>query len=351
MQRQYERLPGKGPRQRGPLSSFLTRCTLYLADDHLLAIDNRGYTEDYKRFYLNDIQAIITVETMRGDIWGFVLGIALVTTAGSGYVTASEGWRLFLWILSGLMLIPFMLNLLRGPTCSCRILTAVQQDELPSLSRLRNARKVTRRLQLAIEKIQGTLGSEQHYPAEGLVAPPSRLRPHSKQTTRGVAAERKYYDGRMHLAVCCLLLIEAALLGSELLSHTLAVSVLQSMVMWGLAICAIIAIVKQHASDIPASIRVVAWMALALVGLAFITGYGLMFSIIIQNAKREIAMSQWDMYKALFDMSPDDSRFLFIVDLLYMIFFAVMGANGLFWLWLFRRGHNRQIMPPVPPRG
>ena len=40
-------------------------------------------------------------------------------------------------------------------------MTAVQEDQLPSLNRLRVARKVIGTLRLAIEKVQGTLSPEE----------------------------------------------------------------------------------------------------------------------------------------------------------------------------------------------
>jgi hypothetical protein len=48
-------------------------------------------------------------------------------------------------------------NLLLGPTCVCHLKTAVQTEELPSLRRLRRARKVLARLRPLIVAAQGEL--------------------------------------------------------------------------------------------------------------------------------------------------------------------------------------------------
>ena len=51
------------------------RYTLWQGPDHLLQIYSRLGVEDYKRFYFNDIQAIITRKTRLGSVLNFVLGV------------------------------------------------------------------------------------------------------------------------------------------------------------------------------------------------------------------------------------------------------------------------------------
>ena len=71
----YKRLPGRGPRNKGIITASFSRCPLYLGNDHLLAVDNHAFSEDYKRFYFSDIQAIITRETRRGAVWSIALSL------------------------------------------------------------------------------------------------------------------------------------------------------------------------------------------------------------------------------------------------------------------------------------
>jgi hypothetical protein len=52
----YQKIPGKVPRRRG-FSAVASRCRLHLAEDHILSVDNHGFTEDYRRFYFSDILA------------------------------------------------------------------------------------------------------------------------------------------------------------------------------------------------------------------------------------------------------------------------------------------------------
>ena len=83
----YTRLPGKGLRRQGFVAVVRTYCTLWLAKDHILNVDNRVFSEDYKRFYFSDIQAIITQKTNRGKVWNLILmtliGLFVVIALGS----------------------------------------------------------------------------------------------------------------------------------------------------------------------------------------------------------------------------------------------------------------------------
>ena len=58
-QSEYKRLPGR---------SWLTlagRHSIWLSSNHLLSVWNHYVTEDYKRFYFHDVQAIWIRETSR----------------------------------------------------------------------------------------------------------------------------------------------------------------------------------------------------------------------------------------------------------------------------------------------
>jgi hypothetical protein len=139
------------------------RSSLWLGKDHLLCIDTTGYTETYKRFYFRDIQAIVLRKTDRWKYWNLILGgitalFALIAlTWGRSEVVAA--W--FFGIVAGLFGLALVLNLAFGSTCVVFLRTAVQTEQLPSLSRLRRARKVLDRLRPLIAEAQGQLGPEE----------------------------------------------------------------------------------------------------------------------------------------------------------------------------------------------
>ena len=55
---QYRKLPGH---RRG----FLRGASLWLGSDHLLSVKSLRFREEYKRFYLRDVQAIVVAQCPR----------------------------------------------------------------------------------------------------------------------------------------------------------------------------------------------------------------------------------------------------------------------------------------------
>ena len=146
----YRRLPGRE-------SGLLSYSRLWLGPDHLLLARTTFFSEEYKRFYFRDIQALIVRKTERREILNVIF--ALVAIAFGLFVLASPDsfWRGFWVVFAGLVLCLLAVNWLRGPTCVCHIRTAVQTEPLPTLKHLRTARKVIARLKPGIEAAQGPL--------------------------------------------------------------------------------------------------------------------------------------------------------------------------------------------------
>jgi hypothetical protein len=142
-----------------------TRASLWLGSDHLLLVQHSGFTESYKRFYFRDIQAITIVESGRRAIWNAVFGV-LVSICLIGFVVSAATpmntiamcvWSFFIL----LFLIPMVINNLRGTACNCRLRTAVQIENLASLSRVRQAHKVLDKIRPLIVASQGQLTGQE----------------------------------------------------------------------------------------------------------------------------------------------------------------------------------------------
>jgi uncharacterized membrane protein required for colicin V production len=137
-----------------------SRASLWLGKDHLLCIDTNGYTEHYKRFYFRDIQAVIIRKTIVWHVWSAVLAafaglFALIAILGGDSVMA--------WVfgcIAGLFVLALLINILRGPTCSFHMRTAVQVENFPSVHRLRVARHTLKQLRPLIAAAQGQLPPE-----------------------------------------------------------------------------------------------------------------------------------------------------------------------------------------------
>ncbi|HEU6446951.1 MAG TPA: hypothetical protein VFV23_00760 [Verrucomicrobiae bacterium] len=154
----YKRLTGA--RSKSVLAlAVMTRSSLWLGDDHLLAVDSTGWTETYKRFYFRDIQAITVWKTKRRMIWNAILLTPLVLSLTGLMVSvfpARSMGAIIAWsIIASVFIIPCLINNLLGATCRCQLRTAVQIEELPSLCRVRKTRKVMEKIRPLIIEAQG----------------------------------------------------------------------------------------------------------------------------------------------------------------------------------------------------
>lgn len=142
--------------------NLMHRASLWQGPDHLLKVSSTGFSEDYRRYYYRDIQAIIVTPTTNWHGWSLFLGfICLLTLLCALLVSTDSPVGLsILVILGGLTGGLLTVNLMKGPTCICRIRTAVQTDKIEAMSRLRTAQRVIARLRETIIAAQGGFTAE-----------------------------------------------------------------------------------------------------------------------------------------------------------------------------------------------
>jgi hypothetical protein len=134
----YRRFPGTG-------RYLLSRVKLYIGPDHLLQITATGYSEVYRRFFFRDIQVLSLHKTIAGTIWNLVWGALLFLFLGLSLSTGPEAIPYWL-VVSSVVALLLGFNIARGPTCACYVQTAVQQQRLYSLNRIRRARRLIERV-------------------------------------------------------------------------------------------------------------------------------------------------------------------------------------------------------------
>jgi hypothetical protein len=157
-QTEYQRLT-RTLAQHGVVSSG--RSSLWLGQDHLLRVDSSGYTENYRRFFLRDIQAVIIRKTLGMQIRILVHGIFALFWMLCALSTTDTIWLSIWWSLTGLSLIFLTLNLILGPCCAFHIKTAVQNEAIPSIHRMRKARQILDRLRPLLAAAQGQLSPDE----------------------------------------------------------------------------------------------------------------------------------------------------------------------------------------------
>ncbi|MFI5338152.1 MAG: hypothetical protein ACHQ5A_15295 [Opitutales bacterium] len=146
----YRKLPG---RRRG----FWHGASVWMGSDHLLAVRSLRFREEYKRFYLRDVQAIVVAECPRFHISTRAFGIAVLWLVA--YLAAdrvASELTTALWTVAALLVVAW-LYISAAHSCTCRIYTAVSRDTLPSIYRTWTARRFLAKVEPRVWEVQGVL--------------------------------------------------------------------------------------------------------------------------------------------------------------------------------------------------
>ena len=131
---------------------------LWIAPDHLLLLKSSRIAEEYQRFALADIQALVVTELP--DRLQFVkFGGALLWTALALIVTSSFA-RWFFMVTGAVLILAAIIDLARGQKCRCYLHTAVSRELLAPVRRMRIAAQFLARTRPAIEAVQGSLSGD-----------------------------------------------------------------------------------------------------------------------------------------------------------------------------------------------
>jgi hypothetical protein len=144
----YQKLPGSGFTWGGP-------SRVWLGGDHVLLVITRGYVEVYRRFFLNDIHALIVQRTHTGKIWSAVWGVFATMFIVPGLTLGATVAAVVMFCLAAPFVTALLINVLRGPTCAFYVRTAVQMERVPAIGRVRAAKRFLARIEPLINETQG----------------------------------------------------------------------------------------------------------------------------------------------------------------------------------------------------
>ena len=335
----YQRLPGK---KKGFL---IGHHTLWQGADHLLQIYSRLGAEDYKRYYFDDIQAIITRKTGSGRIQNIVIG-ALSGLFCLFAVTFGGGWSVFHAAAAAAILFILLINVLKGPTCETVLLTAVQTEKLYSLHRLKTTEPVMNRLRSIIERRQGRIDPN-IFDKQSVSSSAQRTsRPPGGAKQRSLSAQR-HERARVHLFLFVLLVADGFIVAASFMLTHVALTLMASAVTMLLGICVVVALVKQHESNLKRPLRTLTWAALGYVCFSFIAGYIISMGIAFRHP--EILRNQWELFKLFSNTSPWESPLIMTVHIIAISGAVVIGIPGLFMLKNPQQAmHPSAALPTTP---
>ncbi|MCC6794697.1 MAG: hypothetical protein IT366_06215 [Candidatus Hydrogenedentes bacterium] len=319
----YQPLPGKTGR-------VLEEQRLFLAEDHLLVATRSINRETYKRFYLTDIQAITIQRTSDGVVANIFLGVLAGLFGVLVLSAVLNAWPVFVQIIftvvAALFLGCTLLNSAFGPTCKCHILSAVHEEPLRCLGRLHTAQRVVNYLKAIIEGVQGTAGD---LAGEGAII---AQRVDREAERRLLDASRRSEEGNWHLALFGFLIL-AAITGALGLFFRHVVPTGAYMIPAFIAMAlALVAVIRQRDTDVPASLRTITWFALAT--NCAVAGLYLYAATIDQVAAQPVyAEDMKQMFGSI------GVGFTFIANAVCAAANFILGPLGLYSIGLWRRAN------------
>jgi hypothetical protein len=178
----YRKLPGQ---RRG----FIRGASVWLGADHLLLVRSSRFQEEYKRYQLRDIQAIVVANAPRFHISTRSAAIAALLLIAYTSTRATElrtgiPFATIVGTLAATLVLAWLV-ISAAFSCRCRIYTAVSSDDLPSLYRMWTAHIFLGQVEPLIQQAQGSLDASWVQaiagrtigPSEALTAMPAAATP------------------------------------------------------------------------------------------------------------------------------------------------------------------------------
>ena len=122
----YSRIPGTR-------RTLIGKDTLWIADDHLLAVHSNRISEQYQRIYFKDIQALVVEEpehSRRKLVLGALLGVSAAAVGALGY----SGHYIIAALILPLPIVPLSMLVFMAQ-CRCYAVTALGRYKLAALKR------------------------------------------------------------------------------------------------------------------------------------------------------------------------------------------------------------------------
>jgi len=319
--------------------------TLWLRDDHLLAVQSTGYSEEYARYYLKDIQAIVSRRTVAGKVWNAALGLLLVLSVIAALSTEDPGLKVLAGILGGTFLLFLLWNLFRGPTCRCHVVTPLGVEELPPLDRIKSVKKALDRLCPLVVVLQGEIGRDE---MAQLARAAKDAPPAAKVAGSSVAGPQNAassYRGGWHLAAFLLLLAEAAVSSLQMLHNSKALLALSACLCLTFAILAVMALIKQRDHLVAPLARWMTWGGMATMVAGSTVGYFFMvFLTIEQLGGKGVAITQSEMLEHYGAIQPAQHPSFAAFIVTYAIVSAAIAIIGVIAIGI-GRGRAARSLP------
>ena len=350
----YTRLPARGRRAFGLLDPG--RYELHLGGDHVLHLCRGLFKETYKRFYFHDIQAVVVGRTSaRGSMNLLLAGASLLSASLAVTVSITWSWdaAVVLAVVAGIPLLLLAWNTALGPTCRCRLCTAVQTEDVAAMGRMRRAEATLAILGPLIEAAQGRLTPEAlGADSEELIAVEAST--HAAPLTAAPASSPTHLHhehGTYHAACFWLLLAGGATILVDVFWQHRVKNLVDASLFLAEAIVVVLALRRQQNSDLPRGLQTVTWASLIVLIADLVLGVFMGMFVMFSKLEAEMASPkmQLDPFFAL-DMTMEGPAFELYTAVM-LVAHTVVAVVGLLRLREFRAALARAPGGPQASTG
>ncbi len=328
----YQRLPGRA-------FSLIAAQKLWQASDHLLWVETAMFQERYKRFYYQDIQALVLCRTNHHLAWSFLwgafallFGIVAMSVSGTPYVSAT---------LVIVFLLLLAMNLAMGPGCQVRLQTAVQVQQLKCLRRVRTANRAMDRILALIETAQGRLDLEalpaSTVPTQAASLPATNATSHTLVSQARMDSTVGAFNPVWHRILFALLLAMGVIGLVQLGLKSLSVGIIEILLHTAAQVLVIVALVRGFRYLKGTLLAKISWLSLSMLILASAASYILLIAIIMRHP--EMANNNWELYKVGFEIGSSDTPIMLALNLFFTFGSLLLGPLGLVALHRLPKSH------------
>lgn len=352
-QKEFEKLPGVKTDPLAVIES--TTYSLWCGKDRLLSLSDNKFSEDYKWFSYDKIQAVTVCKTRLGwtlNLLYCMIAVFWFALVGFGFLFH---WSLvaksLLGFFGGICLILLFANWFKGPTCKTYIQTSVQRDELRSLNRMKSALKAVNILRQHVEAVQGVVSEEMLLKTgsvENMMAGMAGVKPAAPDAKWINRRTLKPYHSQAHLLLFTLLLADVCHSCVRFYTGNVLMYFLSLVLMFSMLGATIYALIKQHGTNITDGIKTVTWITSAyMCAMVYVAHIHSTIAGVIEQGKA--GSSTWETISQSASTMPADSMYLKIMLIITVVCSSVLGFTGIFLLRRFDL--TRGTPPPVVVSG
>ncbi len=256
------RLLAKGDRRAGHL---------WQGPDHLLCVETAafliGFSESYKRIDYKNIQAISYARTRTG-MWMSIVMIVMLLLLGWGIVgqiNDASGASVVLSVIAAPVLLALIVHLISGPTCICKLQTAVQFLHLKPIKRMKKAVKFAAEISPLCQAHQG-----------GQALTPEALAASVNQGSQTEIRIKQPWTGSNLVTWALLLLVVSGIVTiADVFIRNMLLFIIDCIFAVTAYVLVIAAVVRSMRFEIPAALKGSLWGAIVNCVLSVVTGYSL----------------------------------------------------------------------------